>query len=203
MKIEAIISRFALRASLQPSAERRPLSARLFLARVNACPSRECPIPLLMERLSASDESPFPFDGTPPLPMERSIPSNDALSASNGTSHPASDGLPTTLPMNADSACDECPVPLLMERPISLAMERPFRFQGLPIPLHYACGGTPFLLSMDGPFRFWGTPGPFRWRSLVGCEACFAGWFELVVGFPVDGGGGGEGLPAEVHAEAV
>jgi len=33
------MSRFALRATLQPSAERWRLSARLFTARVNACPS--------------------------------------------------------------------------------------------------------------------------------------------------------------------
>lgn len=34
-------------------------------------------------------------------------------------------------------------------------------------------------------------------------EAGFAGGLEFVLGEPVDGGGGGEGLPAEVHAEAI
>ena len=40
-------------------------------------------------------------------------------------------------------------------------------------------------------------------RDLFGTQAGFSGRFELVVGFPINGVGGGEGLPAEVHAEAV
>ena len=37
--------------------------------------------------------------------------------------------------------------------------------------------------------------------TLLGLGA-LAGGFEFVAGAPGDGGGGGEGLPAEVHAEA-
>src|ERR1035438_6118363 len=36
----------------------------------------------------------------------------------------------------------------------------------------------------------------------LGCEGFLAGGFELVAGAPGDGGGSGEGLPAQFQAEA-
>jgi hypothetical protein len=59
-------------------------------------------------------------------------------------------------------------------------------------------GNPPSSMKLKG----WATRELFGVRRLLVGEGGFAGGFELVFGEPVDGGGGGDGLPAQVQAEA-